>query len=151
LLPGLARSQGDGWENRRRRHGGNDWFAVELAVEGVVTAVEVDTTHFKGNAPGEIMVTAGDASHLKKSPGNEELVAKQRVQPDTPHRYIVKSDVPVNAVRLDVFPDGGLGRFRVWGVPTQTGLSAAARRWWNSLPEGHRSAITLSSEIKDLL
>jgi len=88
---------------------------------------------------------------LKKSPGSEELVGKQRVQPDTPHRYLVKSDVPVNAVRLDVFPDGGLGRFRVWGVPTQAGLSAAARRWWNSLPESHRSAITLSSEIKDLL
>jgi len=63
----------------------------------------------------------------------------------------VKSDVAVNAVRLDVFPDGGLGRFRVWGVPTSTGLSVAAKRWWNSLPESHKAKITLSSEIKDLL
>ena len=96
-------------------------------------------------------MTADSAAALKKSPGKEELVAKHRVQPDTPHRYVVKSDVPVNAVRLDVFPDGGLGRFRVWGVPTHAGLSAVAKRWWNSLPESHRSGLTLSSEIKDLL
>jgi len=125
LQPGLARSQGDGWENKRRRHGGNDWFSVSLACEGRVRAIEVDTTHFKGNAPGQIMVTGS----------GRELVSKQDVQPDTPHRFIVEEGSPISEVRLDVYPDGGLGRFRVWGEPTENGMRDLAKKWWNSLPQ----------------
>ncbi|HET8684595.1 MAG TPA: allantoicase, partial [Micromonosporaceae bacterium] len=52
LLPGLARSMGEGWETARRRDEGNDWVVVRLAVPGRVRLVELDLTHFKGNAPG---------------------------------------------------------------------------------------------------
>ena len=61
------------------------------------------------------MVTAGTSADLLKAPGAIELLARQVVQPDTPHRYIISCDQIVEAVRVDVFPDGGMGRFRVWG------------------------------------
>lgn len=149
LLPGLPRTQGDGWENRRRRDGGNDWFAVSLACEGSVTAIEVDTTHFKGNAPGWIMISGSKGS--KTEIGDILLVEKVAVQPDTRHRYLVDQPSPVSMVRLDVFPDGGLGRFRVWGRPTEAALGSMAKLFWESLPEQHRAAIAPSGRFKELL
>ena len=115
LQSGRPKNQGDGWENKRRRGDGNDYFVVALSEPGTVNALEIDTTHFKGNAPAEVMVTAGSASELLKAPGAIELLARQVVQADTPHKYITFCNQIVEAVRVDVFPDGGMGRFRVWG------------------------------------
>lgn len=139
LLPGLPRTQGDGWENRRRRGDGNDWFAVSLACEGVVTAIEVDTAHFKGNAPGWIQVSGG--AKVSKQVGDVIFVPKVAVQPDTRHRYVVKDATPVDQVRLDVYPDGGLGRFRVFGRPTDQALDALTDRFLQALPAEHRAKI----------
>ena len=52
LLPGIARTMGEGWETSRRRDSGNDWVQVHLAGRGVLNAVELDTSYFVGNAPG---------------------------------------------------------------------------------------------------
>ena len=52
LLPGLARTMGEGWETARRRDDGNDWVTVRLGLPGMVRLAELDTSHFKGNAPG---------------------------------------------------------------------------------------------------
>ena len=52
LAPGLARVMGDGWETARRRDDGNDWVLVRLAAPGMVEFADLDTSHFKGNAPG---------------------------------------------------------------------------------------------------
>jgi allantoicase len=129
LQPGNALNQGDGWENRRRRHGGNDWFAVKLGVAGSITAIEVDTSHYKGNPPWQVSVTGGSASEVTKNPGKVVLLAQTGVQADTPHRFYSASDEVVEAVRLDVFPDGGLGRFRVWGRPSAAALAELQARF----------------------
>ncbi|HET7689146.1 MAG TPA: allantoicase [Nocardioidaceae bacterium] len=105
LLPGRARSMGEGWENARRRDHGHDHVTVRLAGRGVVRRVEIDTSYFVGNAPGWASVTAG--SH--------HLVPKTALQPDTRHVFVVEEQAAVSEVRLDVFPDGGVARFRVWG------------------------------------
>lgn len=115
LQSGRPKNQGDGWENKRRRGQGNDYFVVQLCAAGTINSLEIDTTHYKGNAPAEVMVTAGSSAELLKAPGSIELLARQVVQPDTPHRYITSCNQIVEAVRVDVFPDGGMGRFRVWG------------------------------------
>ena len=57
LLPGLARTMGEGWETARRRDDGNDWVLVRLGLPGVVRLAELDTSHFKGNAPGWASLT----------------------------------------------------------------------------------------------
>ena len=45
-----------------------------------------------------------------------ELVPRTRLQPDTRHLFRVADPAtPVTHVRLDVFPDGGLARLRVYG------------------------------------
>jgi allantoicase len=106
LMPGRARIMGDGWENARRRDDGNDHVTVQLAGRGVVRRVEIDTSYFVGNAPGWASLTGDDGV---------VLVERTRLQPDTRHFFVVDEATPVSQVRLDVFPDGGLARLRVWG------------------------------------
>jgi allantoicase len=117
LLPGRARTMGEGWENARRRSGGNDHVTVRLAGAGRVRRLVVDTTCFVGNAPGEVSVRAADLRERATTDPTawQELLPRTRVQPDTRHRLPVEHDGVVTHVRLDVFPDGGLSRFRVLG------------------------------------
>jgi allantoicase len=127
--PGLARSMGEGWETARRRDQGNDWVEVALACEGVVSLAELDTSYFLGNAPGSASLTGiGPA-------GEVPLLPRTRLQPDTRHRFVLDSAPGVERVRLDVFPDGGMARLRLWGRPTAAGRSALGRRWFEALPD----------------
>jgi allantoicase len=129
LAPGLARSMGEGWETARRRDNGNDWVEVELACEGVITLAELDTSYFLGNAPGTASLTGIGPD------GEVELLPRTRLQPDTRHRFVVSGRPGVARVRLDVFPDGGMARLRLWGRPTPAGREALGRRWFDALPD----------------
>jgi allantoicase len=124
LMPGLARVMGDGWETARRRDDSNDWVAVRLACAGSVEVVELDTSHFVGNAPGwaALGYDGGD------------LVARTALQPDTRHRFAVAGGPVAEQVRLDVYPDGGMARLRVFGVPTAGARAALADRFLRLLP-----------------
>jgi allantoicase len=120
---------GEGWETRRRRGEGNDWVEVALACEGVVTLAELDTTWFLGNAPGTASVTG-----LTRD-GEVTLLPRTRLQPDTRHRFVVPDAPGVARVRLDVFPDGGMARLRLWGRPSPAGRAALGWRWFDALPD----------------
>jgi allantoicase len=120
LMPGRARTTGEGWENARRRDGGNDHVTVRLAGRGTVRRLVVDTTCFVGNAPAEVLVRgcAGEPDVDRAPDGWVTLLSRGEVQPDTRHVLAVDADAaatPVDHVRLDVFPDGGLARLRVLG------------------------------------
>ncbi len=115
ILPGRARHMGEGWENARRRDGGNDWAVFRLAGAGVVRHVELDTSYFLGNAPGWVQLSGCTDPEADQW---FDLVPRQRSQPDTRHRFLVDEDRPVTHVRLDVYPDGGMARLRVWGELT---------------------------------
>src|SRR3984957_17917257 len=125
LMPGLARVMGDGWETSRRRDDGNDWVAVKLACAGSVELAELDTSHFVGNAPGwaALGYDGGD------------LIARTRLQPDTRHRIAIQGGPVAGQVRLDVYPDGGMARLRVFGTPTGAAREALADRFLRLLPE----------------
>jgi allantoicase len=126
---GPTRSMGEGWETRRRRDTGNDWVEVSLACEGVVALAELDTSYFLGNAPATASLTG-------VGPGGEvELLPRTRLQPDTRHRFVLERASSVDRVRLDVFPDGGMARLRLWGRPTSAGRAALGRRWFDALPD----------------
>jgi allantoicase len=126
LLPGQARVMGEGWETSRRRDQANDWVAVRLACAGSVEVVELDTSHFVGNAPG--WATLG-------SDGDSELLARTALQPDTRHRFAVPGGPVAGQVRLDIYPDGGMARLRVFGRPTAAAREALAERFLRLLPE----------------
>ena len=126
LAPGLARSMGDGWETSRRRDDGNDWVLVQLAVPSVIELAELDTSHFKGNAPGSATLRGIDTrTGLLDDPTDWfDLLPQVRLSPDTRHRFAV-SVVPVAThVRLDIFPDGGMARLRLHGRPDGAVLRA---------------------------
>jgi allantoicase len=126
---GPARSMGEGWETARRRDGGNDWVELALACEGLITLAELDTSWFVGNAPATATVTG-----LGPDGGRVELL-RTRLQPDTCHRFVLADSPAVDRVRLDVFPDGGMARLRLWGRPTAAGRAALGRRWFDALPD----------------
>lgn len=125
IAPGPARSMGEGWETARRRDDGNDWVELRLAVRGVVRVAELDTTWFLGNAPGAAALSARDGGSGRWQP----LLPRIALQPDTRHRFLLAGGPPVTDVRLDVFPDGGLARLRLWGSPTDDGLATLRARW----------------------
>lgn len=129
ISPGLARSMGEGWETARRRGSGNDWVEVSLACEGVVTLAELDTSWFLHNAPGTASLTGLGPD------GEVPLLPRTRLQPDTRHRFVLDGRTGIDRVRLDVFPDGGMARLRLWGRPTARGRSALGRRWFDALPD----------------
>ena len=130
IAPGLARSMGEGWETARRRDDGNDWVEVRLAARGVVRMVELDTTWFLGNAPGAAAMGAYDGTGDPTDGASwRPLMARTALQPDTRHRFLLEDVEAATAVRMNVYPDGGMARLRLWGTPTADGLAALRRRW----------------------
>lgn len=126
IAPGQATVMGEGWETARRRDDGNDWVSVRLAAPGVVQLVELDTSHFKGNAPGWAAVSGCDE---RKDPDAWfDVLPRTRLQPDTRHRFVVDA-VEATQVRLDIYPDGGMARLRVVGTPTSDGLTHLRTMW----------------------
>ncbi|MGQ0843621.1 MAG: allantoicase [Sporichthyaceae bacterium] len=133
IAPGNAATMGGGWETKRRRDGGNDWILLGLAAAGRVRQVVVDTTHFVGNAPGAVALSALDAAGEWRP-----LLPRTAIAPDTRHWFGpdagLDCDLIAHQVRLDLLPDGGLGRIRLWGDPTGAAREDVALRWWNLLP-----------------
>jgi allantoicase len=121
IKPGPPRSMGDGWETRRRRGPGNDWAIVRLAAAGTIERLEIDTTHFKGNAPARCTVEG-------KRGDTWCLLLASPLQPHTRHRFgdELRRIGDVTHLRLSVFPDGGVARLRAHGrlaPETQPGLA----------------------------
>lgn len=147
ILPGKAAHMGGGWENARRRGPGNDWAVFALAQRGTVRHVEVDTSYYVGNAPGEVRLAVLDAGPdgVGGEAGTDgtwtDVLPRTPVLADTRHRYVVEGAAPATHLRLDVYPDGGLTRLRVWGDLAPEDLAAARRRWWDALPQHHRDEI----------
>ena len=75
IMPGDATHMGDGWETKRRRGPGHDWTIVRLGAAGTIRRVEVDTRHFKGNAPGACSLDACAATKRAPAPRGRECRA----------------------------------------------------------------------------
>jgi allantoicase len=131
LMPGLAASMGDGWETSRRRDDGNDWALVQLAAPAVIELADLDTSHFKGNAPGRASLRGVDARKgSPEEPGDWfELLAPTPLAPDTPHRFRLGDGPAATHVRLDIYPDGGMARLRLLGRPDADGAAALQSRF----------------------
>jgi allantoicase len=131
IAPGLARTMGEGWETARRRDNGNDWVEVRLAARGTVRVVELDTTWFLGNAPGAAALSSYDGEGDPTDAASwTPLLPRTPLQPDTRHRVVLpEPSAAATHVRLDVYPDGGMARLRLWGSPTDDGLAALRARW----------------------
>ena len=125
ILPGRAASMADGWETRRRREPGHDWVVLRLGHTGRIERVEVDTAFFKGNFPYEVSIHGGrldadaDSDVRSRCLYWPMLLAPQRLQADAVHRFAAElADIgPVSHVRVNMHPDGGMSRVRIYGRP----------------------------------
>jgi allantoicase len=137
VMPGRAHDMGDGWETRRTRREGPEWVVVELAAEGTLRRVEIDTGRFRGNAP-ESAALAVSAS--PEGPWHDVL-ARTRLLPHTRHVLDVEL-LPHGAaryVRMSIWPDGGVSRLRLFGTPSRAGREAWGIARLNALsPEDAR-------------
>ena len=119
ILPGKSTHMGDGWETKRRRGPGHDWAIVRLARPGTIARVEMDTDHFKGNAPGKCDLEYCDSINDELFDPEKEkwsaLVPEQPVKPHAQHEWKVASPKPATHVRLNIYPDGGVARLRLFG------------------------------------
>lgn len=122
LAPGRGVNMGDGWETRRRRDPGNDWSILALGHKGHVRRVEIDTANFKGNYPESASIEGidydGDEALLPEAEGWREILPRQPLHPDREHVFeaeVADADA-ITHVRLNIFPDGGISRLRLWGT-----------------------------------
>jgi len=127
IMPGRSTHMGDGWETRRRRGPGHDWSIVRLATRGTLHRIEIDTDHFKGNAPGRCMIEVCDAPSVPNADVQQlsarvgawrAIVHETPLQPHARHRFTdLAHDGPSTHVRLNIYPDGGIARMRAYGLP----------------------------------
>ena len=108
----------DGWETRRRRVPGHDWCVLKLGMRGIIRGVDIDTNHFVGNYPQQASLDARDG----KGPWSE-LLPPTALQGTSQNLFELKASAPSTHVRLNIFPDGGVARLRVYGevVPVWDG------------------------------
>jgi len=143
ILPGRARNMGEGWENARRRGDGNDYAVFALAAAGCPRHVEIDTSYYVGNAPGWVSLRTIDVrkSDIDDPAAWQEILPRTAVQPDTRHRLLLDGTPAATHLRLDVYPDGGLSRLRLFGELDAAAAADTHQRWWDALPASHRSLI----------
>lgn len=130
ILPGRARTMGEGWETRRKRGPGNDWIIVRLATTGRIQKVEVDTNHFKGNFPESCSIEGCLVEGPTLLPADfrdrgdiqwSEILPRTKLEAHHQHFFekelaSAAKDGRFNYVRLNIFPDGGISRLRVIGT-----------------------------------
>ncbi|WP_415953915.1 allantoicase [Streptomyces sp. KLOTTS4A1] len=124
INPGRSRKMDDGWETARRRDNGNDWINYQLVAESSIRAIEIDTAYLKGNSAGwaSLSVRASDDAEW------QEFLPRTRLQPDTNHRFVLDAPVVGSQVRIDIYPDGGFSRLRLFGSLTTDGEAELAAR-----------------------
>lgn len=109
----------DGWETRRKRGPGYDWCVVRLARAGVLHGVDLDTSHFTGNFPPSASL---EACFVEQGDPNAATTWFSLLDPinlggNQHHYFPLTSERAVSHVRVNLFPDGGLARLRLYGRP----------------------------------
>jgi allantoicase len=122
LLPGRGRDMGDGWETKRRRGPGHDWTIVKLGMPGTIRRIEVDTAHYRGNFPDSCSVDVCNARVSSDDAASIAAITWSELLPQTKlqahHRHIfpeLSNTGAATHVRLNIYPDGGVSRLRVFG------------------------------------
>ena len=124
LAPGTGKNMGDGWETRRSRGKNFDWIIIKCAEAGKVNNIQIDTHHFKGNYPDRCSLQAAFINYkisgkniVKKSKRWNLLLNKVKLRAHKKHNFKTKlmKNKKINYIKLNIFPDGGISRIRVFG------------------------------------
>ena len=118
---------GDGWETRRSRGKNFDWIIFKC-VAGFIKNIQIDTHHFKGNYPDMCSVQVSYSNKkenvkaiISKSKKWKFLLNKTKLKAHRKHNFYNKifKNSRVNYIRVNIFPDGGISRIRVFGKTKQ--------------------------------
>jgi allantoicase len=121
LNPGRAENMGQGWETARKRGPGHNWAIIRLAHAGFISRLEVDTNHFKNNAPAACSVDAVCAVDSVVDFLTFEDFEWQTIlpvialKPHHQHWFELETPQKCSHLRLNIYPDGGISRFRAFG------------------------------------
>ena len=151
FIPGKYTEYGkwmDGWESRRKRGPGHDYCLVRLGIPGEVRALDIDTSHFNGNQPAFASVDGAwldselTAEQALQQPFRE-LLAQVPLLPSAQNLFVCHALGVLSHLRLNIFPDGGVARFRAYGK--------VAPSWPNAvLDEATRAHLNSGSGVFDL-
>ena len=123
IMPDRAKNMGDGWETRRRRGPGFDWAIVRLGATGMVSQVEIDTNHYKGNYPDRASLDGclapGASPEQLRAATWSVILPETKLSANKRHFFSGKQlqdPGAVSHVRLNIYPDGGVSRLRIHGT-----------------------------------
>jgi allantoicase len=120
----------------------SDWCILKLGkTVGAIDRIILDTKHFKGNYPESAQVegccltpvdtttneAVDDDAAIMSSPSIHwfPLLPRTRLGPHAEHCFeaskeqVHNATKPVSHVRFHIYPDGGLSRVRVYGMPIE--------------------------------
>jgi allantoicase len=115
----------DGWETRRsfgrKEHESKaehlDWCILRLGIPGVIGGFDIDTNHFRGNAPQYASVEATNVKNdVDTSTKWTTILPKSPLRSDRQNLFDCDNSHRWTHVRLKIYPDGGVARFRVYGT-----------------------------------
>ena len=124
IMPARGENMGDGWETKRNRTPNNrDWVIVRLAHQGLIEKILVDTCHFKGNYPDTCSIEGCDIAYKEENKLESDVIEWKTILPQSKlsadHEHFFEDEIknkgPFTHVRLNIFPDGGVSRLRLWG------------------------------------
>jgi allantoicase len=100
---------------------------LRLGAPGKVSLVEIDTNHFKGNFPDSVSLEAVSQANatleelLSPQTKWSPLLPQTKLTAHEQHRYRseVISNETITHVRLNIFPDGGISRLRLYGLRSE--------------------------------
>ena len=125
FIPGKYTTRGkwmDGWESRRKRTPGHDWCVVKLGMSGRIRGFNVNTAFFTGNFPTHCSVEALNTTRsvsatlsAREGPPWITILPKSALRGDSDNFVAIDDDRPWTHLRLNIFPDGGVARLRVYG------------------------------------
>mgnify|MGYP006101616853 FL=1 len=110
----------DGWETRRKRSKGHDYLIIRLGKKGIISKINIDTTHFNGNQPSFASI---EACYNKKNIPTREtkwktILNKKKIKPNTHNIFLINNRSVFTHIKLNIFPDGGVARLRLYGEIT---------------------------------
>ncbi|PWN51738.1 Allantoicase [Violaceomyces palustris] len=125
----------DGWETRRHCPT-FDWVILRLgpASGGHVVGFDVDTANFNGNEAPEVEIFG-----LSLSPEEEKQIGDKVSDTDSRrHLYSLSAEAAKKSythIKLHMIPDGGIARFRVYGIVAPPAVGYGTEETINEKPE----------------
>ena len=113
---------GNGWETRRRRGNGHDWIIISLGFLGIPKEFEINTHFFKGNYPDSFSIQANMEKRIQsiksivnKSKRWKTIIKKTKLKANSSLKIKNNYIKNINYIKINLFPDGGISRFRARG------------------------------------